>query len=608
MALTGSHIGPGGIAAHAAWVLRLPSTFMAALGVVALSWRTGQLFGLRTGFVAGLALLTMPFYALLARQAVTDMSFVAWTLFAMLAISGALNSNADKADAGAATPGALHRWRLGHLEFGPRALLLAALLAAVGSQCSVLIGRNLHILGEVWLVRDSLRSGIALVGEFAGAHPLRETPVYYRSVLAEPAIQGVLWLGLGLETARRWRRVERPQSLWMLAFALACGGAVLSKGLAGLALPGVCLLAALALEGRLREVFADNLKLELAAATGIVVALPWFVAMHLRHGPDFLQRLLIHDHVNRLTAGVYGDRGTVSYFAEQLAYGAFPWIAFAPAALLCGMRANGRNAGQQRLLTVLTLWFLAAFTLFSLMATKFHHYIFPAVPPLAGLSAIVLTQLNGHARRSGGRVALVAIGLVLLVFVGRDLAWHRGVRPEGSEHWFMLCQHIYDRAWPDNLNYSAEMTVFTALFALLFAAMAWPSLCAWAGKAWLASTLGLALWATQVYFVEVAPHWSQRRLIARYYRVREGPQTPLVAWQMRWFGEYFYTGGHVHAFPHTENPPFRRWLRRHRGQEVYFLLERRRLRFLHILLRERPLETLSTAQEHNKYVLARTTL
>lgn len=30
---------------------------------------------------------------------------------------------------------------------------------------------------------------------------------------------------------------------------------------------------------------------------------------------------------------------------------------------------------------LLALWFFAAFVLFSAMATRFHHYIFPAVPP-----------------------------------------------------------------------------------------------------------------------------------------------------------------------------------------------------------------------------------
>ena len=33
--------------------------------------------------------------------------------------------------------------------------------------------------------------------------------------------------------------------------------------------------------------------------------------------------------------------------------------------------------------TFVVMWFVFAFSLFSLMLTKFHHYILPAVPPAA---------------------------------------------------------------------------------------------------------------------------------------------------------------------------------------------------------------------------------
>ncbi len=59
------------------------------------------------------------------------------------------------------------------------------------------------------------------------------------------------------------------------------------------------------------------------ACTLICVGMPWFVAMFIRHGPAFTDRILVHDHINRLTKGVHGDTGTVQYFIEQLGYGMF---------------------------------------------------------------------------------------------------------------------------------------------------------------------------------------------------------------------------------------------------------------------------------------------
>ena len=52
--------------------------------------------------------------------------------------------------------------------------------------------------------------------------------------------------------------------------------------------------------------------------------------MYVRHGPFFTDRLLIHDHINRLTSGVHGDTGSIQYFMRQLGYGAFPWIGLVP--------------------------------------------------------------------------------------------------------------------------------------------------------------------------------------------------------------------------------------------------------------------------------------
>ena len=66
-----------------------------------------------------------------------------------------------------------------------------------------------------------------------------------------------------------------------------------------------------------------------------VTVLPWYVAMFCRHGMPYYQRFFIHDHFNRVGAGVHQiDTGTFEYFVEWLGYGLWPWSAFAPLALL----------------------------------------------------------------------------------------------------------------------------------------------------------------------------------------------------------------------------------------------------------------------------------
>jgi 4-amino-4-deoxy-L-arabinose transferase-like glycosyltransferase len=117
--------------------------------------------------------------------------------------------------------------------------------------------------------------------------------------------------------------------------------------------------------------------------------------MYMRHGPAFTDRILIHDHINRLTSGVHGDNGSIQYFIWQLGYGLFPWVGMMPAALgtWLFMQKKAEDASQRGTLYMLGLWFAVSFTLFSAMTTKFHHYIFPAVPPAAALVGLLLDAL-----------------------------------------------------------------------------------------------------------------------------------------------------------------------------------------------------------------------
>jgi hypothetical protein len=108
--------------------------------------------------------------------------------------------------------------------------------------------------------------------------------------------------------------------------------------------------------------------------------------------------------------------------------------------------------------------------------------------------------------------------------------------------------------------------------------------------------------------VDLTPHWSQAGLIDRYYRERKNGEEPLVAWQMNWKGENFYTGNRVHAFQELDNKALMEWVGKNKGRKTYFLLEHSRLERFKRLLAPREVETLTTPRDCNKFLLARTTL
>jgi hypothetical protein len=188
-----------------------------------------------------------------------------------------------------------------------------------------------------------------------------------------------------------------------------------------------------------------------------LAGLPWYVAMAARHGgidldanatggirfTGFLHEFLVQHHFDRLGGGVHGDTNTTfEYFVRWGAYALFPWVAFVPAAL-----ARFWNGGGRVKLFVF-LWFAAFATLFTLSATKFHHYILPALPPLAVMIGFWLDRAAddeaeiGHAALAGAIAILAFVAWDLVrwpqtfynsftyVFSGRSYPWPTTVMPE----------------------------------------------------------------------------------------------------------------------------------------------------------------------------------
>ncbi len=174
-----------------------------------------------------------------------------------------------------------------------------------------------------------------------------------------------------------------------------------------------------------------HLRVALGILIVVVTGLPWFVAMYMRHGPAFTDRLLVYDHLARLTSGVHGDNGPIDYFMAQLGPGMFAWIALAPAALTIFLHMKSKHTAvsnqpsveanidpRRDMTTLIALWFVGAFVLFNAMVTKFHHYIFPAVPPVAILVGLARVFANVHHGIDILGSVVIALVSVALAYIG----------------------------------------------------------------------------------------------------------------------------------------------------------------------------------------------
>jgi hypothetical protein len=116
-------------------------------------------------------------------------------------------------------------------------------------------------------------------------------------------------------------------------------------------------------------------------------------------------------------------------------------------------------------------------------------------------------------------------------------------------------------------------------------------------------------------FIELSPHWAQKHVIAAYYANRRSPDEKLIAWQLYWRGENFYTKNEIYkdnnalertVFLGDRNvEKMQKWFSTHKGRRVFFVVERVRYESLRGVL---PAEAKSTLQivdqSNNKLYLA----
>ncbi len=697
---------------HPEWAVRLPVALFAMAAVMTVYGTIRRLFGTRAGVLAALVLATMPHFFFLSHQAITDMYLVSNLVMAVCMLMLAFATAPDEEGG---------RVRIFGRAWSLQAVVLGGIVLLALPQALYLISRNVDLIPwEGFRVhRDSFLYGSAGnpgglgVGQVPGNPAHRDQLPAVESL--QPFVQGLVWLACLGGLLFMLRRERRTQALAMTAFYAFCALAFMGKGIPGIALPGLVALFYLVASRRWNVLLDGQLRVAPGALVVTTIGLPWYVAMYVRHGPGFTDRLLVHDHINRLAQGVHGDTGSIQYFIWQLGYATFPWVGLIPAAALGWLwlrsgdratdaggpyripasRSDGGDVRQQTLM-LLGIWFFSSFALFSAMITKFHHYIFPAVPPAAIAVGILLDRLWGRAKGDARtrRVATiaavvsalpltlglgslwgnlrgyvpedvpnaekadwvlehgwptaasyalillgaallgwaakwlwdhrpdesrdgvaahtelslsvaVAAGAVVVAFVGRDLSWVTSARPQGYERLIHLFVYNYGRPWPEEFDYRPILTGIAVVAGLLF------GLCAlrWVRAAAARALLGLALlfgaWALNVYMPDLARHWGMRELFKTYYEQRSGPEEPIVAWQMNWKGENFYTGNRVFAFVDLDNQKLREWMRSNRGKTAFFVFEHTRLGSFRNLMRGKEIEEITDKRVCNKFMVVR---
>ncbi len=687
-------LGTAGHLPHPEWAARLPIVFCSLLGQALLYAGLRRSWGQRAAIYGGLIWLAVPYWALISHQTMTDLPYAALLAAAFGLFLLGFATPAEQ-------PLVQYELQLGRrtLYLTGRLLTWLALLCAAVPQSLYLASRNL-----TWVIRRGHFGFVAHADRFLSgspgncrlpgnepcftAHPVHSQP--------QPWLMALCW-GLALAILLHLQRGERrlQRSLYLGAWICLCYSA-LAKGIPGLVIGLGTLGAWVFVTRRFREL--ERLELLSALLAFAALVLPWFVQLTLRHGPGFLERLLIHDMYKRAFVHVHdtnaGDDTSSLYYVWQLGYGLFPASGLALAGWLTTSGGPPESRAQsQSARILLASWILLGFGMFTLTLTKFHHYAMPIAAPLALLAGPFLAEARGNPQvspkrrllellgwlavtlglvqagamlvwrsRLGPRLWLgqvpawgndgfwpgllllgLALSLALLLIrtapspgrpqsrrkttvmtvlalvtavgtllIGRDLTVSRPSDIAGPARLFHLVCYNYARSWPSQLEFGPLLGGFALAAGLLLL------LLAFGARARSQAAFGFALlcwmfafFQCNLYLPQLAPHYGQQNTMRRYYALRRSKDEPLVAYQLNWKGENFYSGNHVAVFQST-GEPFRKYvddLRTAGRRTVYFTTEHGRLSSLRSEIGMfQSFAAQTSRRENDKFVLVRVEL
>lgn len=571
------------------WAIRLPWAILGTLGVFFTYVLVSRITSRWAGLLAAVVLLTSPLYFFLSRQAITDMPFVGtMTIGLLFFLDAYFGPRHEPSDRGFfirlfATLGLIL------LVAIPQFVMLALDLEPDGTY------DNFPPLMRAWLIFQ--KTGIY------------HTVLYSLGTLVWLAMIAIpMWReGRSLLTVERKDFWVRRFELWLAYMFL--GLATLGKGLLGFMLPGAILFLYLLLTGEWRAL--KRIEILRGTIAMCLVMLPWYLGMFAKHGQGFYQRFFVHDHFNRLGAGVHQiDTGTFEHFIKWLSVGTFPWIAFSPMVFLGLFRLKIRGGDiYDRFRLFLFVWTFFAYVLFTLSATKFHHYIFPAVPPLAMLIGLYIYDFLKDRSVAARLLPLLALGI--LIGVGTWIY-------SDQQAFRNMFTYQYDRALPEHPpidpdapvassskktwrestfyeftnpmirfllqseplqyeNFISGFLVVAGIGTVLMVFFGGPrrvGLIVLSG-----ASIVLLFWCLNYYMPMLSPSWSQKYLFEDYYKrctPSENPQwveeayTPIVrklglgfiadyfgttgkrvckedvvAWLITWRGETYYTASEI---------------------------------------------------------------
>ncbi len=279
----------------------------------------------------------------------------------------------------------------------------------------------LAVLALVWVVTLTARRGAgeraALIAGLCTACSAG-TYLFTRETLHDVWL--VLFIALAMYAFLEWYLSEQHSLPHALLFYAALAGAILCKGLVGVAFPVGAVVVFYLASGEWPKWRA--LHLLPGSLLFLVLAAPWHVLAALRN-QGFLWFFFVNEQFLRFLGKhdppVLWSLPLFTFWALTLVW-FFPWTAFLPAAY-AAIRKPAEPS--QRALTRLALIWAGVIMLFFSVSGRLEHYVFPALPALSILVAMSLSRTGESRSIRWGFRGLAVLGVLIMVGAVAAAVW-----------------------------------------------------------------------------------------------------------------------------------------------------------------------------------------
>lgn len=265
----------------------------------------------------------------------------------------------------------------------PSALSCIATSLAIFSLTKSFIGRRAALMAALAFVSMPL---VAVVGHVS----IPDTPL-----LLLITVSSLLLLGALIRGDRKG-----------LIPAYACLGlAMLSKGPLAIAFVGACVGGFLIVSSQSLNHFKDrllSLKPLLAIAIPLLVALPWFAAVHFASNGAFTQFFFIQQNFGRLSGQFQSHNNPAWFYIPYLAGGFLPWLPMllsAPVVLRPRLEKRFSESPRVQITIASLCWLFGTLALLMVSSSKVAHYLLPIAPPIAILTGLYFDAVLKLGRR-----------------------------------------------------------------------------------------------------------------------------------------------------------------------------------------------------------------